>query len=70
MRCGHCGEVFELEEANKACSSCPMNRNCGKVSCPRCGYEMYKEIDFKLIKVIMDRVKKIWRAVGKWNSKI
>lgn len=45
MKCGFCGYEFdEGDEGVKACSGCPMSGRCGKVKCPRCGYENVKNI--------------------------
>ena len=43
MRCDFCG--FEFEEAcvSSGCSSCPLVKNCAKIVCPRCGYEILPE---------------------------
>lgn len=39
MRCGFCGHEYEQAEADVACSACPLNSHCGRIRCPRCGYE-------------------------------
>jgi uncharacterized Zn finger protein (UPF0148 family) len=38
LRCDFCGLEFEPDCAEFHCTTCPLARNCGKVSCPRCGY--------------------------------
>ncbi|ADL06961.1 hypothetical protein [Thermosediminibacter oceani] len=43
MKCGFCGYEFDEEERGaRTCGGCPMSGRCGKVKCPRCGYEMVK----------------------------
>ncbi|MCF6095401.1 hypothetical protein L1766_00020 [Thermovorax subterraneus] len=43
MRCDFCGYEFnEEQEGTKGCTGCPMAGHCGKVKCPRCGYEVVK----------------------------
>jgi uncharacterized Zn finger protein (UPF0148 family) len=42
--CDFCGFDFDPTCAsNRGCSSCPLVKNCGKIVCPRCGYEMLPE---------------------------
>jgi rubredoxin len=43
MRCAFCGLEFNLEQAEEACSACPLVRGCHLIRCPRCGYEMPPE---------------------------
>ncbi len=43
MKCGFCGAEFDPQDAQTACSSCPLARGCPLVRCPRCGYEMPPE---------------------------
>jgi Fe2+ transport system protein FeoA len=38
MKCSFCGFEFD-PTAREACPSCPLSANCGRVCCPRCGYE-------------------------------
>jgi hypothetical protein len=40
MRCGFCGLEFDPADSEPVCSGCPLRAGCGKVRCPRCGYEM------------------------------
>jgi hypothetical protein len=42
-RCDFCGHRFELDEAESACTSCPLSGGCHLIRCPRCGYEMPPE---------------------------
>ena len=46
MRCDFCGFEFDPTcdaSAPDGCSGCPLVNNCGKIVCPRCGYEMLPE---------------------------
>lgn len=36
--CPLCGNHFD-EEDSGACVACPLNRNCGTICCPNCGYQ-------------------------------
>lgn len=38
MKCSFCGFEFDPSQ-REACPACPLSANCGKVCCPRCGYE-------------------------------
>lgn len=46
MKCDFCGYVFSRVQARIGCRGCPMTRTCGKIKCPRCGYESCTEIPF------------------------
>ncbi|WP_188092892.1 hypothetical protein [Caldanaerovirga acetigignens] len=47
MRCDFCGYEFnEEQEGIKGCTGCPMAGHCGKVKCPRCGYEVVRSSSF------------------------
>jgi Fe2+ transport system protein FeoA len=42
MKCSFCG--YEFNETNATgCESCPLQTNCGKITCPHCGFEMPRE---------------------------
>ncbi|HEX9012250.1 MAG TPA: hypothetical protein VF813_01995 [Anaerolineaceae bacterium] len=43
MRCDFCGFEFDTGCTSEGCSGCPLVKNCGKIVCPRCGYEMLPE---------------------------
>ncbi|MEW5763160.1 MAG: hypothetical protein AB1776_08180 [Bacillota bacterium] len=43
MRCDFCGLEFNEEEARRACGGCPLAGMCGRLRCPRCGYEALPE---------------------------
>ena len=58
MRCGFCGYLFDVGEAEVACSGCPLLRDCHLVRCPRCGYEMPPEA--KLV-AWLRRLRRRWR---------
>ena len=40
MKCTMCGYQFEEKSAQTACKSCPLNKGCGMVCCPNCGFEV------------------------------
>ncbi|RJP20830.1 MAG: hypothetical protein C4520_10795 [Candidatus Abyssobacteria bacterium SURF_5] len=42
IQCPLCGMHFEPDEEKK-CKGCPIQKNCGLVCCPNCGYQMPKE---------------------------
>lgn len=39
MICPFCGLKYDEAQAAEACGSCVLASNCGRVRCPRCGYE-------------------------------
>lgn len=39
MICAFCGHEYEETEGAAACRSCVLAANCGRIRCPRCGYE-------------------------------
>lgn len=45
MRCAFCGLEFRDQDSRTACQSCALlrlnrgMRSCGRLRCPRCGYE-------------------------------
>ena len=43
MKCSFCGHEFQPDEAERACSGCPLVPGCHLLRCPRCGYEMPPE---------------------------
>ncbi|HEX9029637.1 MAG TPA: hypothetical protein VF823_10730 [Anaerolineales bacterium] len=43
IRCDFCGLEFDPACAGQSCQGCPLVRNCGKLACPRCGYEILPE---------------------------
>ena len=42
-KCSFCGYGFSNEAAVQSCGGCALYRTCGKLKCPRCGYEIPKE---------------------------
>ncbi|MCG0276684.1 MAG: hypothetical protein L5655_11135 [Thermosediminibacteraceae bacterium] len=46
MKCDFCGFEFDEENGTKGCVGCPMAGYCGKVKCPRCGYEVVRPSGF------------------------
>jgi len=38
IACPLCGHRFDIT-GTEACRSCPLNRDCGFVCCPVCGYQ-------------------------------
>lgn len=65
MKCDFCGAVFEKDECRSGCESCPMNRNCKKIKCPNCNYEMYPEPEHKTL----GRIKNLFDLIGKSKKK-
>lgn len=59
MKCPFCGLIFEEKDAISGCAGCMAATTCGKIKCPRCNYEMCKEVEFELLK----KLKKIWMGV-------
>ena len=43
VACGLCGHRFLPTADTMSCPSCPMNRRCSVLCCPRCGYEFVTE---------------------------
>ncbi len=39
LTCTMCGENFD-PATHTACQSCPLQKGCSLVCCPRCGFEM------------------------------
>jgi DNA-directed RNA polymerase subunit RPC12/RpoP len=39
ITCPLCGHHFDPAE-HASCQSCPLNRDCGFVCCPECGYQI------------------------------
>ena len=39
LTCTMCGETFD-PAAHTTCQSCPLQKGCSLVCCPRCGFEM------------------------------
>ncbi|HHW01807.1 MAG TPA: hypothetical protein GXX35_03145 [Thermoanaerobacterales bacterium] len=43
MKCSFCGLEFDEKSPDAAsCKGCPMSGHCGKIRCPRCGFEMVR----------------------------
>jgi uncharacterized Zn finger protein (UPF0148 family) len=43
VHCDFCGYDFDPGCAGQSCQGCPLVKNCGKILCPRCGYEILPE---------------------------
>ncbi|MBU1083780.1 MAG: hypothetical protein ABIG55_02420 [Candidatus Omnitrophota bacterium] len=43
MNCSFCGLEFDGKEEGKKCSGCSSFSQCGKIKCPRCGYNAVPE---------------------------
>jgi len=39
VKCQLCGMEYRESDGVRACRGCMMSRNCGRLKCPRCGYE-------------------------------
>ena len=42
INCPLCGYAFSREESDR-CAVCPVNRNCGLICCPGCGYRFVED---------------------------
>jgi hypothetical protein len=49
VRCDFCGLEFDPSCSEQSCNGCPISRNCTRIVCPRCGYQMLPEA--KLVKM-------------------
>ncbi len=56
MNCPFCGLDYSEEEAVAACGSCVLAANCGRIRCPRCGYEDL-------------RPSRLGRSLGAWRRR-
>ncbi|WP_422447892.1 hypothetical protein [Thermoanaerobacterium sp. DL9XJH110] len=44
IKCGFCGYEFDENSREAAgCRGCPMSGRCGKIKCPRCGFENVRQ---------------------------
>ena len=39
VTCGFCGTEFVEDPSQATCQACPLNKKCGLMRCPNCGYE-------------------------------
>lgn len=53
MKCSFCGFKFDDKKDATNCKGCPFSKNCDKICCPRCGFEMAKPIG------IFDKLKRL-----------
>ena len=43
VHCDFCGYDFDPACAGQSCQACPLVDHCGRINCPRCGYEILPE---------------------------
>ncbi|MCL4560768.1 MAG: hypothetical protein M1281_09155 [Chloroflexi bacterium] len=70
VHCDFCGYDFDPGCAEQSCQGCPLVKTCGKVICPRCGYEMLPEAKLVVwVRELLNR-KRVKQDVGvEGNSK-
>jgi len=56
LNCPFCDHDYDEEEAAAACRPCVLAANCGRVRCPRCGYEDV-------------RPSRLGRSLGGWRQR-
>jgi hypothetical protein len=39
--CPLCGHQYLRQDGVSSCGSCPLNRGCEQICCPRCGYRVF-----------------------------
>lgn len=61
MKCDFCGFTFEEQAAKKGCGGCPMSKNCNKIKCPNCNYEMVGLPEWKLLNKIVKWSNEKWK---------
>ncbi len=63
MICSYCALDFEQDAAQPACVKCPLSaapKGCGRVRCPRCGWEAIAAPPSKIIETF----KRLWRKAS------
>lgn len=57
--CSCCGRAFDPDRSPQACAGCALlMKNCGKVRCPRCGYENQRPLR-DAFKGLRDRLRRM-----------
>jgi hypothetical protein len=51
LTCTMCGETFD-PATHTACQSCPLQKGCSLVCCPRCGFEMVDVSQSRLVRLV------------------
>lgn len=51
LTCTMCGENFD-PATHIACQSCPLQKGCALVCCPRCGFEMVDVSQSRLVRLV------------------
>jgi hypothetical protein len=58
VQCDFCGLEFDPACSEQSCQGCPLSRNCSKIICPRCGYQMLPEARLVgWVKALLEKVK-------------
>ena len=63
MICTYCALEFAKDAAQPACLKCPLSggpKGCGRVRCPRCGWEAIVVEESKFV----ERLKGLWRKAS------
>ena len=63
MICAYCAAEFAKDQAQPACVKCPLSnavKGCGRVRCPRCGWEAIDVGESKLVETL----KSLWRKAS------
>jgi hypothetical protein len=55
VKCSLCGMVFEPAQ-EKSCGGCPIKKDCGRICCPNCGFQMPK--DSRLVRWLKRKLNK------------
>jgi hypothetical protein len=61
IECPFCGNKFDPEQSKQGCVGCSLSKNCGKIKCPNCNFELVKDIQFTLFKKLFEKVKLLWK---------
>ncbi len=43
MKCSMCGHEFKESEAQSGCAACSIIKECDRIRCPNCNFEMVPE---------------------------
>ena len=63
MICSYCAVEFEKDAAQPACLKCPLSsavKGCGRVRCPRCGWEAIAVEEPKFV----EKLRSLWRKAS------
>jgi len=59
MKCPFCSLDFEEAKGKSGCKGCSIFSQCGKIKCPRCGYEIIPEPEWS------NKIRKFFRKEKK-----